>query len=138
MQKKKENKKEMKRMDDEIKLKKFKAERLKLSKMEKYYESKKDKYYALYCSQRRKIEEVEKEISTISHKYEKRDLVVLSEGENFVIAQIQKLIGAKRYKIFEYMNSRTGTEHIITEDRIVCRVQSIPNRFELKLKEVKS
>ena len=56
MQKKKENKKEMKRMDDEIKLKKFKAERLKLSKMEKYYESKKDKYYALYCSQRRKIE----------------------------------------------------------------------------------
>ncbi len=136
MQKKKENK-EMNVMDDEIKLKKFKNERLKLTKSLGYYESKQSKYYGLCCSQRRKIEEIEKEISAISHKYEKKDLVVLSEGENFVIAEIQRLIGAKRYKVFEYMNSRTGTEHTITEDKIVCRVQSIPNRFELKLKEVK-
>jgi hypothetical protein len=71
---------------------------------------------------------------SISHKYDRGDFVVLEDG---TVCKIERLVGAKLYKVFEYMGRRTGVERQIHEKGIVCCVQNIAHNFELKRKEAK-
>jgi hypothetical protein len=128
--------------NDEKRLKELKKERTKLSKIEKYYDEKSNKYSSLSYAQNDKIIKINNEIEKLSHKYSKGDLVIIRAGfsdgtDYFSIAQITKLVGAKRYDVFEYFpNGRLGTHQKFLEDKIVCTAKQLFYFFEIKKKEM--
>ena len=115
-----------------------------IKKRLKYAETKRHEFYEIANKLNNVIQEKEKEIRKLQHKYYKGDIVLLkqeysnSDKLSFSVAEIRKLIGAKKYKVFEYFpNGRVGTTPIISEDRIVCPIQSILGlaKYEVIIKE---
>ena len=126
-------------MDEKIKA--LRLEKGKLIRSQKYYEDKQSKYDKKYWQETHKIEVIEKQLKQLTHHYKKGDLVVTTRKyvggtEEFATAEIQSLIGAKMYRVFEYFaGGGCGTIPTIHESSIVCKVQSIKSYFELTRKK---
>jgi predicted RNase H-like nuclease (RuvC/YqgF family) len=68
---------------------------------------------------------IEEEISQLSHRYHKGDIVVMPDGE---MAEVRKLVRRKHYELFVQcrgLRSKLGTHQKVHESGILCHAMDL-------------